>query len=153
MTVKEFIKGYNERCDWNKEMREEILGNIHESILKNNPALKLVFDNYIDVEKISEDNIDMDNAKIFDMTKSKTNPYVELQAYNFEVNGTMFYWLHPEESKKEYKERRLKYMYDVIHGKKENVDADLAKLKKEKENIDEALILIQNGRDKSEREV
>lgn len=100
ITIEEFIAKYNEHIDWNMEIRN----NLNIPTLESNPKTKEILDDYLSGEKITTDNYEVENAKIYKYEGD--NPY-ELQMYSYITYGTKYFWCKPDITKEDYINERM----------------------------------------------
>ena len=121
ITVEEFIEKYNQCIDWNMDLRKAL--NI--LMLESNPVTKDILDGYLSDEKITSENFEIENAKIF---KYEENNRYELQAYSYESYSTVYFWCDPDISKEDYIKERVAFISQESTRRIEEIQKTMGEL-------------------------
>lgn len=110
--VENFVKLYNERMSWNRDIRSTL----NMDYINSHPYMKKIIDDYLCVEEINEDNTDLENAMVYEYDPNDNyltstddlSGTLEMQAYSKETYRTRYFWVKPLEDEKSYKENKIK---------------------------------------------
>ena len=136
ITVEQFIEAYNRCVDWNREI-------LSSDFIENHPYIKEKVDGYLDMEKITSENYEIENAVIYENGKSdKGYMQYELQMYSYETYHTAYFWVTPEMGKEEYIAGRIKLIKRDVTNRLSEIGDLLEKLKTENAEYIEVLKII-----------
>ena len=106
-----FIEKYNERMDWNIELRKYF----DETFLSENPEdVGYIVDEWLNTKKITEENTDTTDANIYECDRKDGKKALELQAFDKDDCHWAYWWTGIEETEDEYKKRTLSLLLEDI---------------------------------------
>ena len=111
--VRDFVNLYNRNIDLN----QSIFNEAERDFIFNSEYVKILRE-YISFEKITEDNCDLENAKVYEYEDTGN---LELQAFSYETYGTMYFWANPNHDEETYKKNKIEYITKVVNECKEDV--------------------------------
>lgn len=123
--IKCFVEDYNKRMDWNVFILDRLL-KVYNPILT-----KDLLDEHLSTKKITEDRIDLENAKIH----IYGNGVREMQAFNNETLGTTYFWVKPDETEMEYKKKKINSIKKYVTGRKEELENKIEELYAENKEL------------------
>lgn len=127
--VREFVKAYNQRADWNSEILKEA------QLLPNNCSgdfLRNLLDGYMTQEKITEEDYDLENAEVYDSIWGKK----ELQAFSKESLRTHYFWCAPTISETDYKNDHLAIVTTEINRRRTDLVSQIRTSQDELKELD-----------------
>ena len=97
--IKKFVIEYNKRISWNKDI-------INMFGRKNIP--KAIIDEHLSTNRISKEKYDLDKASIYEYgPEDSWAGRLELQAYNYETYHFTYFWVDPNDTEEEYKNKKI----------------------------------------------
>lgn len=120
--VKAFVKAYNKRREWDKEILDSMKGYIISKTAKE------FIEPYISSHKITKRGYEMDSAKVY----SYDNGTLELQAFCLKTCGTRYFWVKPDEPKEDYKKRMIGAVREEVAKRISELSAEIEVRSKEK---------------------
>lgn len=113
MEIEEFAKEYNKLVDYNLEILNQLGFDDANCLAKQESVSKIVND-YLGFEKITKHKFDYSTAELYEYNENGKRGF-ELQIYNRNYGGLVYFWLTPGETEKEYKRKKVEAIYkDVL---------------------------------------
>ena len=120
--VNKFIEEYNQRIDWNLELREKM--KLTPEVMANGKVDYLI-SHFIATEKIISENYDIDTASVYFYEDTGIN---ELQVYNYGCYCASYFWCKFGMTKEEYFKDRIEYMTKEINKLYSEAKTEMEKL-------------------------
>ena len=119
MEVEEFAKEYNKLVDYNLEILNQLGFGDANSLAKHEGIAEIIY-RYLSFDKITKHKFDYTTAELYEYDENGKRGF-ELQIYNRNYGGLVYFWLTPGETEKEYKRKKVEAIYqDVLdYSKKE----------------------------------
>lgn len=121
--VKTFVEEYNKRMDWNKD----IIGRFGKEFVP--VRTKDFIKEYLSTKKIDEEGYDLENAKLYTYEHDGVQ---EMQVFSNTTYGTVYFWVKPNETEEEYKERKTNRVREEAMKKLYEIATEITKLTHEK---------------------
>ena len=141
--VKNFVELYNRRSDWDTEL----IDLLDRKYVMSNKYLKGIILDYLHEGKITPENCDLKNAKVYSYNPSDNFRHMvclELQAYSYDRYHETYFWVYPDDTEESYKEYKLNYIKDVFREKKDALEDKLKGCRNKLDQLDTELILLEN---------
>ena len=120
--INKFIEEYNQRIDWNLELREKM--KLTPKVMANGKVDDII-SHLIDTEKITSENFEIDTARVYLYEDSGIH---ELQVYSYECYSTSYFWCKFGMTKEEYLKDRIEYMTKEIDKVYSEAKTEMEKL-------------------------
>lgn len=124
--VKSFVKAYNKRREWDKEILDSMKGYIISKTAKE------FFEPYISSHKITKRGYELDRAKVY----SYEDGTLELQVFCLKTWGTRYFWVKPDEPKEDYKKRMIRTVRKDAAKRISELSAEIEVRSKEKRGLE-----------------
>lgn len=134
--LESFITEFNKRIQWNKEIRQHITTDLPKYAIE-------ILDYWLEEQELNIEKIDTDGCEIFTDTNSDGQKYYELQAYNFDEYGTIYYWLYPDENEDEYKRNRIKRVLSNVNRIIKDNHEKIEKLAAENLELEPIIVMLE----------
>jgi hypothetical protein len=105
--VEDFIAQYNQRINWNIEIRKSL----DIALLNSNASTSNILDDYLSDEKITPETYAVNLADVF---KSSRNNEWSMQIYNIKNNEYHRFWVTFYESKEDYIKERIRLINESL---------------------------------------
>ncbi len=128
--IQKFIEAYNRCVDWNREL----CTNPAIGIAREHPCTRQILDDFVNLEYITPETYDLDNAKIY---PCDTPDKYEFQAYSRECYCTSYFWVNLKDTKDEYINRRIQLI------RRETADT-IARFRPELEKLQSNVTALEN---------
>lgn len=120
--INKFIEEYNQRIDWNLELREKM--KLTPEVMANGKVDDII-SHLIDTEKITSENFEIDTARVYLYEDSGIH---ELQVYGYKYYCTSYFWCKFGMTKEEYLKDRIEHMTKEIDKVYSEAKTEMEKL-------------------------
>ena len=132
MNLETFVAEYNKRVDYNFEILKE-LGFATLYDFRKHEHIRKIVDDYMSFDKITKEDYDYESAEIYDYPEKEGKKTYELQMYSYESSRTVYFWVTTNETKEEYKRKKIETIYEWVSEISKNTFDQITSLK-EKHN-------------------
>lgn len=113
MNLETFVAEYNKRIDYNFEILKE-LGFATLYDFHKHEHIRKIVDDYMSFDKITKEDYDYESAEIYDYPEKEGKKTYELQMYSYESSRTVYFWVTTNETKEEYKRKKIEAIYKSV---------------------------------------
>ncbi len=135
-TIQEFIENYNERIDWNIELRQRL----NSELFSDHETTAEILEDYLSDRKITPENYEITGAVIY-----KNSPaHYELHVYSYLTYGEAYFWTTFGMTKEEYIADRINVIKRVLSREIASTDSKIDALTIKKEKLEQFNCRINN---------
>ena len=135
--IEDFIKEYNKRVEWNRELREGI---DPKSLAAN--RYKYDIDSFLPVEELKLEDIDIESVLLGAYVDDDGCEVTEIEAWNNDDCGVRYYRYKNGQDEQTYKERKIAVIMEFLTRERDKLNAKLDKLNLEIHDVSEAMLFF-----------
>jgi len=135
--IEDFIKEYNKRVAWNRELRKGI---DPKSFAAN--RYKYDIDSFLPVEELKLEDIDIETAVFESGVDDDGYEVTEIEVWNHDDCGVRYYRYKNGQDEQTYKERKIAVIMEFLTRERDELNAKLEKLNLEIHDVSEAMLEI-----------
>lgn len=135
--IEDFIKEYNKRVAWNRELRE----GIDPKALAAN-RYKYDIDSFLPVDELKLEDIDIETAVFESGVDDDGCEVTEIEVWNYDDCGVRYYRYKNGQDEQTYKERKISVIMEFLTHERDKLNAKLEKLNLEIHDVSEAMLFF-----------
>ena len=135
--IEDFIKEYNKRVAWNREVREGI---DPKSLAAN--RYKCDIDSFLPVDELTLEDIDIESVLFGAYVDDDGCEVTEIEVWNKYDCGVRYYRYKNGQDEQTYKEKKIAVIMGFLTRERDELNAKLEKLNLEIHDVSEAMLFF-----------